>query len=223
MTTIMVVDDEINTRLLMEKVLKREGFEVILAANGKIAISKLEKHKIDLAIIDIMMPVIDGYHLTEYIKKIYPNLPIIMVTAKETIEDKTKGFHLGIDDYMVKPISFDELVLRIYALLRRANISTKRKIVIKNTTLDYDTLTVTTPDHNVELSKKEFLLLFHLLSYPGKIFTRQQLMENVWDMNTTSDDHTVDVHINRLRNKFKDNNDFEIVTIRGLGYKAIEK
>lgn len=223
MTTIMVVDDEINTRLLMEKVLKREGFEVILAANGKIAISKLEKHKIDLAIIDIMMPVIDGYHLTEYIKKIYPNLPIIMVTAKETIEDKTKGFHLGIDDYMVKPISFDELVLRIYALLRRANISAKRKIVIKNTTLDYDTLTVTTPNHNVELSKKEFLLLFHLLSYPGKIFTRQQLMENVWDMDTTSDDHTVDVHINRLRNKFKDNNDFEIVTIRGLGYKAIEK
>lgn len=223
MTTIMVVDDEINTRLLMEKVLKREGFEVVLAANGEIALSLLENHKIDLAIIDIMMPVMDGYSLTDYIKKIFPALPIIMVTAKETIEDKTKGFHLGIDDYMVKPISFDELILRVYALLRRANISAKRKIVIKNTTLDYDTFTVTVEKNNIALSKKEFLLLFHLLSYQGKIFTRQQLMENVWDMDSESDDHTVDVHINRLRNKFKENDDFEIITIRGLGYKAVEK
>lgn len=223
MVTILIVDDELNTRLLMEKVLKREGFQTITAANGKIAIEQFEKNKIDLAIIDIMMPVMDGYALTDYIRDLYPEIPIILVTAKETIEDKKRGFQLGIDDYMVKPINFDELILRVYALLRRAHISAKRKIKIHNTVLDYDHFTVETQNQSIELSKKEFLLLFHLLSYPGKIFTRQQLMENVWDMDTESDEHTVDVHINRLRNKFKDNEDFEIVTIRGLGYKVVEK
>lgn len=223
MITILIVNDEINTRLLMEKVLQREGFETISAANGKIALDLLEKNKIDLAIIDVMMPVMDGYTLTDYIRNLYPEFPIIMVTAKETIEDKKRGFQLGIDDYMVKPINFDELIMRVHALLRRDNISTKKKITMAHTVLDYNTFTVSTNHKTIELSKKEFLLLFHLLSYPDKIFTRRQLMESVWDMDTESDEHTVDVHINRLRTKFKDNEDFEIVTIRGLGYKAVKK
>lgn len=219
----MVVDDEINTRLLMKKVLERENFEVICAANGKIALELLEKYDIDLMITDVMMPVIDGLQLVEIVSKEHQNLPILMITAKETLDDKRKGFYVGADDYMVKPIDYDEMVLRIYALLRRAKISTERSLKIKDTILDYDTLTVTRAHQQIELPKKEFLLLFYLLSYKNRIFTRQQLMDRVWNMGSESEEHTVDVHINRLRSKFKDNPDFEIVTVRGLGYKAVEK
>lgn len=219
----MVVDDEINTRLLMKKVLERENFEVICAANGKIALELLEKYDIDLMITDVMMPVIDGLQLVEIVSKEHQNLPILMITAKETLDDKRKGFYVGADDYMVKPIDYDEMVLRIYALLRRAKISTERSLKIKDTILDYDTLTVTRDHQQIELPKKEFLLLFYLLSYKNRIFTRQQLMDRVWNMGSESEEHTVDVHINRLRSKFKDNPDFEIVTVRGLGYKAVEK
>ncbi|WP_294581798.1 response regulator transcription factor [uncultured Thomasclavelia sp.] len=188
-----------------------------------IALKIYESTSIDLMIVDVMMPKINGYELTEIIRKDNPNIPILMITAKETIEDKRKGFLSGVDDYMTKPIDYEEMVLRIKALLRRAKISTEKQIVIKNTTLDYDCLTVTTNNKIIELPKKEFLLLFHLLSYKGRIFTRRQLMENIWNMDSESDEHTIDVHINRLRNKFKDNPDFEIVTIRGLGYEAVEK
>lgn len=223
MPLIMIVDDEMNTRLLMERVLKREGFDAISAANGKIALSLLEKNKVDLIIMDIMMPGMNGFELTEEIRKANTDIPIIMVTAKETIHDKRQGFIIGADDYLVKPIDYEELIIRIYALLRRAKISSSKKIQIKNTSLNQEDLTVTYEDKVVELPKKEFMLLFHLLSYKGKIFTRQQLMDNIWNMGTESDEHTVDVHINRLRNKFKDNQDFEIITVRGLGYKAVEK
>lgn len=223
MPLVMIVDDEINTRLLMERVLKREGFDAISAANGKIALSLLEKNKVDLIIMDIMMPGMDGFELTEEIRKTNTDIPIIMVTAKETINDKRHGFIIGADDYLVKPIDYEELIIRIYAILRRAKISSSKKIQIKDTTLNQEDFTVCYEDTRIELPKKEFMLLFHLLSYKGKIFTRQQLMDNIWNMGTESDEHTVDVHINRLRNKFKDNPDFEIVTVRGLGYKAIEK
>lgn len=223
MPLILIVDDEINTRLLMERVLKREGFDAISAANGKIALSLLEKNKVDLIIMDIMMPGMDGFELTEEIRHFNKEIPIIMVTAKETIHDKRQGFATGADDYLVKPIDYEELIIRIYALLRRANITISKKIQIKDSILNQEDLTVTYQDKVVELPKKEFMLLFHLLSYKGKIFTRQQLMDKIWNMGTESDEHTIDVHINRLRNKFKDNEDFEIVTVRGLGYKAVEK
>lgn len=223
MPLLLIVDDEINTRLLMEKALQREGFDTISAANGKIALSLLEKNKVDLIIMDIMMPGMDGFELTSQIREFNSDIPIIMVTAKESITDKRQGFFKGADDYMVKPVDYDELSIRIYALLRRAKISASKKITIKQTILNQEDLTVAYQDKVVELPKKEFLLLFHLLSYKGKIFTRQQLMDNIWNMGTESDEHTVDVHINRLRNKFKDNPDFEIVTVRGLGYKAVEK
>lgn len=221
MIKIMIVDDEINTRLLMEKQLQREGFETISAANGEIALQLLEKNQIALMIIDVMMPKIDGYQLTKIVRKDYPDMPILMITAKETLDDKRKGFLLGVDDYMTKPVIYEEMIMRIKALLRRAKISTDKQIIVNNTVLDYEKLTVTTIKKTIELPKKEFLLLFYLLSYKDKIFTRRQLMEKIWDMDYESDEHTVDVHINRLRTKFKDNNDFKIVTIRGLGYKAV--
>jgi len=223
MPLLLIVDDEINTRLLMEKVLRRDGFDTISAANGKIALSLLEKNKVDLIIMDIMMPGMDGFELTKTIREFNKDIPIIMVTAKESIHDKRQGFFDGADDYLVKPVDYDELAIRIYALLRRAKISVSKKITIKDTILNQDNLTVSYNQQTIELPKKEFMLLFHLLSYKGKIFTRQQLMDNIWNMGSESDEHTIDVHINRLRNKFKDNPDFEIVTVRGLGYKAVEK
>ncbi len=223
MPLLMIVDDELNTRELTKKVLEREGFDIICAANSKIALNLLEKNKVDLIIMDVMMPGMDGFELTEHIRTFNSDVPIIMVTAKETIHDKRQGFMRGADDYLVKPINYEELTMRIYALLRRAKISSSHKITIKDTILDQQTLSVTYKDSIIELPKKEFLLLFHLLSYKGKIFTRQQLMDQIWNMDSVSEEHTVDVHINRLRNKFKDNPDFDIVTVRGLGYKAVEQ
>lgn len=223
MPLILIVDDEINTRQLTEKVLKRDGFDTISAANGKIALNLLVQNKVDLIIMDIMMPGMDGFELTREVRLLNSDIPIIMVTAKESIHDKRQGFLEGADDYLVKPVDYDELALRIYALLRRAKISMSKKITIKETVLNQEDLTVTYLDSCIELPKKEFMLLFHLLSYKGKIFTRQQLMDSIWNMDSASEEHTVDVHINRLRNKFKDNPNFEIVTVRGLGYKAIEK
>lgn len=222
MFKVLVVDDEQNARNLMKTVLGREGFEVFLAQNGKIGLDIMHQEKIDLLIVDIMMPVMDGFDFTKEVRKMNDSIPILMITAKQTIADKKHGFLLGIDDYMVKPVDLEEMVLRIHALLRRAKISTEKRLVIKNTVLDYETFTVTTKDETIELPKHEFLLIFYLLSYKGKIFTRRKLLENVWNL-SDSDEHTIDVHINRLRNRFKDNEDFEIVTVRGLGYKVVEK
>ncbi|MBQ0066022.1 MAG: response regulator transcription factor [Firmicutes bacterium] len=222
MFKVLVVDDEQNARNLMKTVLGREGFEVFLAQNGKIGLDIMHQEKIDLLIVDIMMPVMNGFDFTKEVRKMNDSIPILMITAKQTIADKKHGFLLGIDDYMVKPVDLEEMVLRIHALLRRAKISTEKRLVIKNTVLDYETFTVTTKDETIELPKHEFLLIFYLLSYKGKIFTRRKLLENVWNL-SDSDEHTIDVHINRLRNRFKDNEDFEIVTVRGLGYKVVEK
>lgn len=223
MFNILVVDDNESIRKLISTYLQRDGYNVTLAADGLEALEVLETIKVDLMIADIMMPGMDGYTLTEDLRASNYNFPILMITAKESFEDKKKGFNAGTDDYMVKPIDMNEMLLRVGALLRRAKISNEHRITIGNVILDYDTLTVTTPDETYVLPKKEFYLLFKLLSYPKKIYTRQQLMDEIWGLDTEVDERTVDVHIKRLREKFEHLKEFDIITIRGLGYKAEKK
>jgi len=220
MFNIMVVEDDTNTRKLMQAILTQNGYEAILAENGEQALELLDKKHVDLIVLDIMMPKMDGYQFTELLRESNCNTPILMVTAKETPQDMKKGFIIGTDDYMIKPFDEEELILRIAALLRRSRIVNEHKLIIGETTFDYDSLTVTKGDIIHELPNKEFMLLYKLLSYQNKIFTRRQLMDEIWDMESDTDERTVDVHINRLRDRFKDNNDFKIQTIRGLGYKA---
>jgi DNA-binding response OmpR family regulator len=218
----MVVEDDQSTRKLLCAILSQNGYDVIPAENGEHALELLDRKHVDLIILDIMMPKMDGYTFTELLRENKCNTPILMVTAKETPRDKKKGFIIGTDDYMVKPFDEEELILRIAALLRRSRIVNEHKLVIGETTLDYDSLTVTKKDFSRELPNKEFMLLYKLLSYQNKIFTRRQLMDEIWDMDSETDERTVDVHINRIRDRFKDNSDFEIMTIRGLGYKAVK-
>ena len=220
---IMVVEDDLHTRKLMDAVLRQNGYETILACDGEDALDKMESRHVDLILLDIMMPRMDGYEFTKILREGDCNIPILMVTAKETMEDKRRGFLTGTDDYMVKPVDEEEMLLRIAALLRRSNIASDRKLTVGSTMLDYDAMTVANGDAVQHLPQKEFLLIFKLLSYAGKIFTRRQLMDEIWDMDSESDERTVDVHINRLRDRFKGNADFEILTVRGLGYKAIKK
>jgi DNA-binding response OmpR family regulator len=220
MFNILVVDDNSSIRKLIGVYLETECYKVIHAAEGMEALKALENYRVDLMITDIMMPNMDGYTLTEELRQANYDLPILMITARETFEDKKKGFRSGTDDYMVKPIDMNEMVLRVSALLRRAKINSERKITIGDVVLDYDTLEVKTPEQTYSLPKKEFYLLFKLLSYPKRIFTRQELMNDIWGMDADSDERTVDVHIKRLREKFDGLREFEIVTIRGLGYKA---
>lgn len=221
MFCIMVVEDDFNTRKLMEAVLVQNGYEVILAKDGIEALEKMDNHHVDLIVLDLMMPRMDGYEFTKTLRQCNNNIPILMVTAKEAPADKKKGFIVGTDDYMVKPVDEEEMVLRIAALLRRSQIVNQHRLTIGETVLDYNSFTVTRGENVQELPNKEFLLLFKLLSYQNKIFTRRSLMDEIWDMNSETDERTVDVHINRLRDRFKDNTDFEIVTVRGLGYKAV--
>lgn len=220
MFNILVVDDNDNIRNLIITYLEREGYRAIAAADGVEAMAVLEKENIDLMIADIMMPNMDGFTLTQDLRSANYDFPILMITAKERIEDKKKGFLAGTDDYMVKPIELDEMLLRVTALLRRARINTEKKIVVGDVTLDYNTLIVKTKTGEILLPQKEFYLLFKLLSYPKKIFTRQDLMNDIWGYDTDSDERTVDVHIKRLREKFNDLAEFSIVTVKGLGYKA---
>ncbi|WP_066687695.1 response regulator transcription factor [Christensenella intestinihominis] len=218
---ILVVEDDKNLRRLMAAYLEQGGYEVYHAEDGEAALSILDSTHIDLMISDIMMPNMDGYELVEELRSAGFTLPVLMVTAKETFEDKKKGFLVGTDDYMVKPIDMDEMLLRVAALLRRANIANEHRLQIgDDVLLDYDSLTVRAHGKLFELPKKEFYLLFKLLSYPKKIFTRQQLMDEIWGMDAEADERTVDVHIKRLREKFEDLPEFRIITIRGLGYKA---
>mgnify|MGYP000090639019 CR=1 FL=1 len=223
MLNVLIVDDNESIRKLISTYLIKDGYHVLHASNGVEALNILEAHHVDLMIADIMMPEMDGYTLTEDLRAANYTLPILMITAKETYEDKKKGFHVGTDDYMVKPIDMEEMLLRVNALIRRAKISHDKKIIIDDITLDYDSLTVITPNETIELPKKEFYLLFKLLSYPKKIFTRAQLMDELWGMDNDADERTVDVHVKRLRDKFGDFKEFDIVTIRGLGYKAERK
>lgn len=223
MVSIMVVEDDKNLQKLMAAVLNQQGYNVLLARDGVQALEILHATHVDLMICDIMMPGIDGYTLTNMLRKTNHNLPVLMVSAKDTLEDKKKGFLVGTDDYMVKPIDMDEMILRVAALLRRARIFNERRLTIGDLELDYDRLTVNRKGEAIVLPKKEFYLLFKLLSYPKKIFTRQQLMDEIWGMDTAAEERTIDVHIKRLREKFADVAEFEIVTIRGLGYKAEKK
>lgn len=222
MFNIMVVEDNDNTRKLMEAVLLENGYKPILARDGLEALDILDKQHIDLIVLDIMMPNMNGYELTKELREAKFNLPILMVTAKESPSDKKQGFIFGTDDYMVKPVDEEEMVLRIAALLRRSKIASEHKLVFGETQLNYDELTVKQKGKIELLPQKEFMLLFKLLSYPNKIFTRRQLMDEIWGMDSDTDGRTVDVHINRLREKFKDTEDFQIITVRGLGYKAVK-
>lgn len=220
---ILVVEDNDNARRLMEAVLIQHGYLPILARDGIEALDMLDKKHVDLIVLDIMMPRMDGYEFTSTLRQSGFDLPILMVTAKEKPADKRKGFQIGTDDYMVKPVDEEEMILRIAALLRRSRIVNEHRLAVGQTTLVYDELSVQTPEGARVLPKKEFMLLFKLLSYQNKIFTRRQLMDEIWDMDTDTDERTVDVHINRLRDHFRTNADFEIVTVRGLGYKAVKR
>ena len=222
MFQILVAEDDKNTRRLMEAVLKEHGYHPILARDGLEALKLLDTHHVDLVILDIMMPGMDGYEFTRQLRATDYTLPILMVTAKQLPEDKRKGFIVGTDDYMTKPVDEEEMILRIRALLRRAQIVNERRITIADVCLDYDSLTVSRGDESQTLPRKEFYLLYKLLSYPGKIFTRIQLMDEIWGMESQSDDNTINVHINRLRKRFEDYPEFTIETIRGLGYKAVK-
>ena len=221
MFNIMIVEDDANQRKLMQTVLEQYGYKVIIACDGIDALDQLDKKHIDLIILDIMMPRMDGFEFTSTLRQSGCNIPILMVSAKQSPVDKRKGFIIGTDDYMTKPVDEEEMVLRVGALLRRSKIATERKLTIGGTTLHYDSLSIETAEETQELPQKEFLLLFKLLSYPNKIFTRRQLMDEIWDMESESDERTVDVHVSRLRDRYRTNPDFEIVTVRGLGYKAV--
>lgn len=220
---ILVVDDDKNTRRLLEAVLKAENYTVYTAANGEEALELMEREHIDLVVLDIMMPKMDGYEFTAALRKANNYLPILMVSARQLPEDKRKGFIVGTDDYMTKPIDEEEMLLRIKALLRRAQIANEKRIVIGDVVLDYDSLTVSKNGEVQVLPQKEFLLLFKLLSYPGKIFTRIQLMDEIWGNESESGWETVTVHIGRLRKRFEGWEEFEIESVRGLGYKAVKK
>ena len=221
MFRILVAEDDRGTRRLMEDVLFDAGYEPVTVSNGQEALDVLEQKHIDLLLLDVMMPRMDGFELLRQLRSCGYELPVMMVTAKQTMPDKKQGLRLGADDYMVKPVDEEEMLLRIAALLRRAQAVTERKLVIGSTTLLYDNFSVVCQGETKELPKKEFLLLYKLLSTPNKTFTRQQLMDEIWDMDSGSDEHTVVVHINRLREKFRSCPDFEIITVRGLGYKAV--
>jgi len=223
MVKILVVEDDPNIRKLMCAVLKQNGFITSQAQDGLAALDVMEKEHIDLVVVDLMMPNMDGYELTKELRSAWKSLPILMVTAKQETEDRKQGFLAGTDDYMTKPVDEEEMILRIKALLRRAQIATEHKITVGRAVLNYDTLTVSRGIEKIELPQKEFYLLFKLLSYPGTIFTRMQLMDEIWGPESDTSDHTLNVHINRLRERFYGWDEFDIVTVRGLGYKAVKK
>ncbi len=222
MFRILVVDDDNNLNNLIAKVLTKNGYQVFQSLNVEKAYDIIDQNYVDLIITDIMMPGTNGYTFTRALRNEKIEIPILIITAKEEFRDKAEGFNAGADDYLVKPINMDELLLRVGALLRRAKISSEKKVTIGKTTLDYDTYTVNENGKITELPQKEFNILFKLFSYPNQIFTRTKLMNEFWGMLSESDERTIDVHINRLRDKFKDSNDFEIITVRGLGYKVVK-
>lgn len=223
MINILVIEDNEKLRHLMDIHLIRAGYQVFDAGNGLEALDILKEMPIHLIIADIMMPYMDGYELTAELRNARITIPVLLVTAKGTLEDKRKGFKTGADDYMVKPIDMEELLLRVEALLRRSNLSEQHLLKFGATTLNSDALMVECADHSATLPQKEFQLLHMLLSYPNKIFTRITLMDEIWGYDSETDSRTVDVHIKRLREKFADCPDFEIETVRGLGYKAVIK
>lgn len=223
MFKILIAEDDRELRMLFQRVLTQNGYAVRGVENGEEALAALELDYVDLIISDIMMPVMDGYALVRSLREANYQIPVLMITAKDAFEDMQLGFLSGSDDYMVKPVNVNEMVLRVGALLRRAQMVTDRRQVIGNTELLADSMTVLSMDGAQVLPQKEFMLLYKMVSSPGRIFTRQQIMDDIWGYDADTDTHTVDVHIARLRERFKDNTDFQIVTIRGVGYKVVKR
>lgn len=221
MLKILIAEDDRELRQLFSHVLTKNGYSVTGVSDGQDALDTLLHEYYDLIISDIMMPRMDGYEFVRLLRESGNTTPVMMITAKDAFDDMQKGFISGTDDYMVKPINVNEMVIRVGALLRRAQMINDRKQVIGSTVLECDTLTVTCENESFVLPQKEFMLLYKMASYPGKIFTRHQLMDEIWGYDNESDTHTVDVHIGRLREKFRDCKDFKIVTIRGVGYKVV--
>ena len=222
MLKILIAEDDRELRQLFQHVLIKNGYSVKGVSNGKEALDAIEQDYFDLIISDIMMPEMDGYELVHSLREANDNTPVMMITAKDAFDDMRMGFLSGTDDYMVKPINVNEMVLRVGALLRRAQMINERRQTIGNTVLEYDSFTVISEGERTVLPQKEFMLLYKMASFPGKIFTRQQLMDDIWGYGSESDTHTVDVHIGRLRERFRDNKDFKIVTMRGVGYKVVK-
>lgn len=223
MLKILIAEDDRELRQLFTHVLIKNGYTVKGVANGQEALDALDAGYYDLIISDIMMPVMDGYTLVQQLRQSGCTTPVLMITARDTFDDMRQGFQSGTDDYMIKPVNLNEMVLRVGALLRRAQMINERRQTIGDTQLECDSLTVVTKDESVVLPQKEFMLLYKMVSYPGRIFTRQQLMDDIWGYDSESDTHTVDVHIGRLRERFRNNTDFKIVTIRGVGYKVVKQ
>ena len=223
MFKILIAEDDIELRQLFYRVLTLHGYSAICVSDGKEALDVLDKEYVDLIISDIMMPNMNGYELASSLRESGITIPILMITANDSFVDMQMGFASGTDDYMVKPVNVNEMVLRVGALLRRAQMISDRRQTIGNTVLEYDSMTVTANGKSMVLPQKEFMLLYKLTAYPGRIFTRQQLMDDIWGLDSETEPRTVDVHINRLRDRFRDNDDFEIITIRGLGYKAVKR
>lgn len=222
MFKILVAEDDAELRELFCTVLNENGYQALGAGNGTEALDILEREYIDLLVTDVMMPHMDGYELIRQLREANYSLPILVITAKSAISDKKKGFHAGTDDYMVKPVDVNEMLWRIAALLRRSQAVNARRLQIGQTYFDCDSLTVTRQKDVQLLPQKEFFLLCKLVSSAGKVFTKRQLFDEIWGLDSETDPHTLEVHISRLRERFKENPDFEIATIRGLGYKAIE-
>ena len=221
MLKILIAEDDRELRQLFEHVLVKNGYSVRGVSNGQEALDAMDEEYFNLIISDIMMPVMDGYTLVRSLRDAGDTTPVLMITAKDAFDDMRMGFLSGTDDYMVKPVNVNEMVLRVSALLRRAQMISERRQVIGGTTMECDSLTVTSESGSQVLPQKEFMLLYKMASFPGKIFTRQQLMDDIWGYDSESDTHTVDVHIGRLREKFRDSKDFRIVTLRGVGYKVV--
>ena len=221
MLKILIAEDDRELRQLFEHVLVKNGYSVRGVSDGQEALDAMDEEYFNLIISDIMMPVMDGYTLVRSLREAGDTTPVLMITAKDAIDDMRMGFLSGTDDYMVKPVNVNEMVLRVSALLRRAQMISERRQVIGGTTMECDSLTVTNENGSMVLPQKEFMLLYKMASFPGKIFTRQQLMDDIWGYDSESDTHTVDVHIGRLREKFRDSKDFKIVTLRGVGYKVV--
>ena len=223
MLKILIAEDDRELRQLFIHVLNRHGYTVVGVSNGQEALDAMATDFYDMIISDVMMPVMDGYELVQQLRDAGNTTPILMITAKDAFDDMRLGFQSGVDDYMVKPINVNEMVLRVQALLRRAQMINDRKQTIGNTVMECDSLTVTVAGESMVLPQKEFMLLYKMAAYPGRIFTRQQLMDEIWGYDSESDTHTVDVHIGRLRDRFRDSKDFKIVTIRGIGYKVVKQ
>lgn len=222
MHKILIAEDDRELRQLFSHVLTKHGYTVKGVSDGQEALDAMKNDYFDIIISDIMMPVMDGYEFVSQLREAGNTTPVLMITAKDAFDDMRMGFLSGTDDYMVKPVNVNEMILRVQALMRRAQMINDRRQTIGKTTLECDSLTVTTPTESFVLPQKEFMLLYKMASYPSRIFTRQQLMDEIWGYESDSDTHTVDVHIGRLRERFRDNEDFKIVTMRGVGYKVVK-